>query len=276
MPTMLGPNARLFVETQRRLTPPKYGLFSASSLVEGEDHVLAGGVEYFLPIDPTAVGHTAIECLGQGEDMGRVIPKGLPAGVGDPFEVYAGATCDMTGTSEGEIRQRAIDTLQAGEMQAVERRLWSEENPAIMAGADTEVVVSTAASLALAVGRLEHWLYTDYASAGVIHLPRFLGALADSLDLVQADGALLRTKLGTPVVFGDYPNTGPDGTAPTAGSVWIAATGDVLVRRTSVDALTDKSQSWFDPATNNVSGIVVRDYLVTFDEVAGAALVDLP
>ncbi|AYR02829.1 hypothetical protein J1765_gp21 [Gordonia phage Gaea] len=275
MATMLT-NARLFVETQRRLTPPKYGLFSAAALTEGETHVFAGGVEYFLPIDPTAVGHTALECLDEGTAMNRDIPRGLPAGVGDPFEVYAGAQCDITGTSEAELRQRAVDTLQAGEMQAVERRIWRDENPAIMDATNTVEVVDVAAPLALALGRLEHWLYTDYASAGVLHLPRFLGALADSLDLVQADGTMLRTKLGTPVVFGDYPNVGPDGTAPTAGSVWIAATGDLLVRRTSVDALTDKSQSWFDPTTNNATAIVVRDYLVTFDEVAGAALVDLP
>lgn len=276
MVTMLGDNARLFVETQRQLKPPRFGLFSAATITEGDTHVFAGGVEYFLPIDPTSVGHTAIECVDQGTSLDRTIPRGLPAGIGDPFEVYAGASCDPTGTSENELRSRAIDTLQAGEMQAVERRLWSEETPAIMSATDTEVVEGTATSLAVAVGRLESFLYTDYASSGVLHLPRFLGAYADSLDLVHESGTVLRTRLGTPVVFGDYPNTGPDGSAAAAGSVWIAATGDVLVRRTSVDALTDKSTSWLDPVTNNATAIVVRDYLVTFDEVAAAALVELP
>lgn len=276
MVTMLGDNARLFVETNRSLKPPKFGLFSAATITEGDTHVFAGGVEYFLPIDPTAVGNTAIECLDEGANLGRVILHGLPAGVGDPFEVYAGAACDPVGVTENELRTRAIDTLQAGESQNVERRIWADEAPAIMAGADTEVVAATATSLALAIGRLESFLYTDYASQGVLHLPRFLGAYADSLDLVHEQGTALRTRLGTPVVFGDYPNTGPDGSAPTAGSVWIAATGDVLIRRTSVDALTDKSTSWFDPTTNNATAVVVRDYLVTFDEVAAAALVDLP
>lgn len=272
---MLGEHSRLFVETTPRLQAPKYGLLSAATLTEGEQRWLAGGVEYFLPVDPTTVAGTDVECYAEGTDLGRTIPRGLPAGIGDPFEVYAGASCDLVGTSETELRQRAIDTLQAGEQQYVERHLWSDLSPAIMT-ADTDTVVGTAASLALAMGELESWLYTTYASAGVIHLPRRLGVLADSLDVVRADGNVLRTKLGTPVVFGDYPNTGPAGTAPAAGSVWIAATGDVLVRRSSLDVLTDNAQSWYDPTTNNATAIVVRDYLVTFDEVAGAALVDLP
>lgn len=272
---MMGTHSRLFVETTRRLQAPRYGLMSAAQIVEGETHFVAGGIEYFLPIDPTDVGNTQVECLPDSSTFTpRTIPRGLPAGTGDPFEVYAGASCDAVGLTESELRQRAVDTLQVGEGQNVERRLWSETSPAIMS-ADTDTVVGTAAALPTAVGALERWLYDTYASVGVIHMPRELGAVADSLDLVRADGNVLRTRLGTPVVFGSYPNTGPAGTAPAAGSVWIAATGDVVVRRTSLQVLTDNAQAWFDPILNNAQAIVVRDYLVTFDETAGAALVDL-
>ena len=266
---------RLFIETPRRLVPPKYGLLSAATIVPGEDrHFLLDGVEYWLPVDPKAVGGTELDEWCSGEDFAeRTIEGGLPAGTGKPFQVYATSRCKLVGTTRDELRQRAIDTLQSGVSQFVERRLWQDGDPAIMP--DAVEVTSAAVSLSQAVGLLEAFLYAEYASVGVIHLPRWLGAEADRLDVIRPEGNVMRTALGTPVVFGDYPGTGPGAVTPDAGEVWIAATGDVQVWRTSPDVLTDRSQSWFDPTTNVATSIVTSDYLVTFDETAAAALVQL-
>lgn len=267
---------RMFIDRQHHITAPRYGLLSVAETPTSVDQHWPNGIEYWTPAPPT-VGETAIVCLGDDEEFdARIIPEGFPSGDGDAFQVYAAARCKSIGISEDELRARALASLTAGEQPHVESRLWRGAAPSIMS-ADTEVVGSTAVRLDGAIGRLEAWLYRNYASAGVIHLPRELAAVADHLSIVSADGVTMRTKLGTPVVFGNYPGTGPGASAaaPAAGSVWIAATGDVTVFRTPNEVLTDNGSAWFDSSTNTMTAIVVRDYLVTFDEVAGAQLVDL-
>lgn len=272
--TQAGQPVRLFTDRQHRLVAPKFGLLSVADLPTDTDpHWAAAGLEYWPPVVP-AVGATEIECLGEGEFTPREIPEGFPAGVADPFQVHAAARCKAVGISLDELRARALASLGAAEVPFVEDRLWTTTTPAIMS-ADTETVVATAASIDKAVGQLEAWLYTEYASVGVIHMPRELGAIADHLSIVSADGNVMRTKLGTPVVFGNYPGTGPADQVPAAGQTWIAATGDVTVWRTAPEVLTDSGSAWFDPLTNTGTAIVTRDYMVTFDEVAGAALVAL-
>lgn len=267
--------AHMFTDRQHRLVAPKYGLLSVAEIPTDTDaHWIASGVEYWPPVVPN-VGATAIECLDDPDDfVARDIPDGFPSGLAEPFQVWAGAQCKVVGITLEEIRARALASLGAGESPFVERRLWAETTPAIMS-ADTVVVAAAAVSLQRAIGELEAWLYTEYASVGVIHLPRKLGAIADSLNLVSQDGNVLRTKLGTPLVFGDYPGTSKTNAAPAAGQTWIAATGDVTVWRTAPEVLTDQGNAWIDTSTNIGSAIVTRDYMVAFDEVAGAALVAL-
>lgn len=266
--------ARLFTERQHRLIAPKYGLLSAAEIPTDTDPHWVAGVEYWPPVKPFAAA-TDIECLDVDDEfVPRDIPEGFPAGVADAFQVHSGAQCKVVGITLAELRARALTALGASEVPFVERRLWSDTTPAIMS-TSTEVVAGTATSLALAVGELEGWLYTDYASIGVIHLPRKLAAEAGRLNLVTADGNTMRTKLGTPVVFGDYPGTGPADQVPAAGQLWIAATGDVTVWRTPPEVLTDNGNSWIDTSTNTGTAIVTRDYMVAFDDLAGAALVEL-
>lgn len=264
---------RMFIDRQHRLVAPKYGLLSAAEIPTDTDRHWVNGVEYWPPVVPAA-GRTELECLAPGEFTPRDIDPGFPAGTADAFQVHASAQCKTIGITLDELRSRALTALGAAEGPFVESQVWALTDPAIMS-ASTDTVAGTASSLALAVGRLEQFLYTDYASVGVIHLPRWLGAEASRLQLVNPDGNVLRTKLGTPVVFGNYPGTGPAGQAPGAGQVWIAATGDVTVWRTAPEVLTDNGSAWIDAQTNTGTAIVTRDYLVAFDEVAGAALVAL-
>lgn len=266
--------ARLFTERQHRLIAPKYGLLSVAEIPTDTDPHWVAGVEYWPPVKPFAAA-TDIECLDVDDEyVPREIPEGFPAGLADAFQVHSGAQCKIVGITLEELRARALASLGAAEGPYVERRLWSDTSPAIMS-AGTEVVAGTAKSLALAVGELEGWLYTDYASVGAIHLPRKLAAEAGRLNLVTAEGGTMRTKLGTPVVFGDYPGTGPTGQAPAAGQLWIAATGDLTVWRTPPEVLTDNDSAWVDVRTNTGTAIVTRDYMVAFDDLAGAALVEL-
>ena len=272
--TQAGAPVRLFTDRQHRLTRADYGLLSvALTPDEADPHWVASGIEYWPPVRPE-LGATEIECLDAGEFEPREIPEGFPADVADPFQVHAAARCKAVGISLDELRSRALVALGAGEGPFVESRVWTDTTPAIMS-ADTETVVATATSLDRAIGELEAWLYREYASLGVIHLPRQLGAVADHLDLVSKDGNVLRTRLGTPIAFGNYPGTGPADQAPAAGQLWIAATGDVTVYRTAPEVLTDSGSAWFEPQTNTGTALVTRDYMVTFDDLAGAALVEL-
>lgn len=271
--TGTGDPVRMFVERQHRLVAPKYNLLSVSEQPVEDPHWV-GGIEYWPPVKPY-VAATELECLEDWSGFEpRDIPAGFPAGIGDAFQVHSGVQCRALGISEDELRARAITALGSGDVPFVEDRLWATANPAIMSDT-TETVVGTATPLALAIGRLEAWLNVEYASLGVLHLPRWLAARAGELNLWWADGQTARTKLGTPIVFGNYPGTGPADESPAAGQVWIAATGDVTTYRTPLEALTDEGSAWFEPGTNIGTAIVTRDYLVTFDDLAGAALVAL-
>ena len=82
------------------------------------------------------------------------------------------------------------------------------------------------------------------------------------------------TRLGTPVSFGNYPGSDPDGDAADPGQAWIVATGQVQARRSEVAVHTANGDSYFTPETNTVLGLAERTYVLTWDAVTAAVLVD--
>lgn len=275
--------APVFVSRSTTPDVPRYGLLSVADMPAGEDPHWVNGVEYDLPPVPQATAD-ATDCLpGPAEE--RELASGKPWGTSLPFRAWAGFQCSPVGLSEQDIADYALQKLAAAEGPFVESQVWSETTPAFMS-ADTESVQATAVPLEVGVGLLEEWLLTAYAGVGAIHIPRRLAAHADHKAILHASGAKMSTLLGTPVSLGNYPNVGPPATppdeedpwepeAPAAGSFWIVATGDVSIRRTPATVLTGRDTAWIDPRTNTVQGIAERQFVVTFDEIAGAVLVNL-
>ncbi|QPO17097.1 hypothetical protein SEA_LILBEANIE_19 [Gordonia phage Lilbeanie] len=283
---MVAVAARSFFErSEIRLTPPAFTLLSAASLPTPGGPHWQNGIEYELPVAPGA-HETEIECLAAPADPGRSLSEdefGIPFAESAAFRVWAGFSCKTVGLTQQRIRQRADQKLAVSETQFVENRIWAAdatnaaEGPFIMTE-DTPVLNGgTKVALDRAVGLLERELYVKYASVGVIHLPRELASVADHLSVVKADGNVMRTALGTPVVFGNYPNLGPavGGSAAPASGLWAAATGDLVVIRGAVDVDSDRTQAWVDAKTNTVYGIAERPYSVSWDQFSTAVLVDV-
>lgn len=189
----------------------------------------------------------------------------------DPFMVVAGVQCGMGALKD---QGRAQAALAAAEPRLVERTFERGAIlPALVSASTVTLNGGTAVKAKRAVGLLETYLRSNYGGTGVLHAAPIL---AEYLAPTK-DGAVLRTKLGTPIAFGSG-YTGPNpttGAAAPAGQVWLYATGAVTVRRTAVQTPGDRAEE-FDRATNQVLMIAERGVMVAVDCVPPAAvLVDL-
>ncbi|WP_428950958.1 hypothetical protein [Streptomyces sp. cg35] len=188
-----------------------------------------------------------------------------------PIGLYAGLACGDLNTEDIDRRVRA--RLDAAEERLIERALWSDragilpslksDRAVVLAGAD-----APAPGITEAVALLEEALGGATSELGVLHAPRRLAASARARNLANPDGPRLKSPLGVPWAFGSgYSLTGPDGTA-TPGTAWIYATGQVTVRRDSVQVLPGthpRTAGFFDPPSNTHYAIAERIVLVTFD-----------
>ena len=255
-----------------RQVRPKFGLLDVATVVTPGDPHWQNGVEYEPPVLPGADA-TEIECL-DGPNTAREPEFGIDTAEAAAFRVWAGFSCKTVGLTMADVRARALAKLNVSEGPFAEAQIWSEVSHPIMDDT-TPIVSGEPLPIEQAVGLLERALYTGYSSVGVLHLPRELAAPADKAGIIRVDGNVIRTKLGTPIVFGNYDGTeGPEAVA--AGQLWIAATGDVTVLRGATEVNTDEgATAWVDVSTNTVYGIAERPWSVLWDDYRAASLVEV-
>jgi hypothetical protein len=177
-----------------------------------------------------------------------------------PFITYASLSCGSVGfpgdTAEAKVSRRLVN----GEQSQVEQHLGE-----LLAADATAVATADPTSLPSVIGALEQWLYggaageQGYGNVGFLHLPLRYGAISDGLGL-RLDTGRFRTKLGTVVVFGDYPDD---------GSVYI--TGHVTTWR-SPDVATSPRNQVLNRTTNQLYMLAEREWAVAWDCAAGVAL----
>ena len=253
---------------------PKFGLLDVATVVSPGDPHWQNGVEYEPPVLPGAEA-TEIECLDAPATTPRSPAFGIPTADAAAFRVWAGFSCKTVGLTMADVRARALAKLNVSEGPFAEAQIWSEIDGSIMRP-ETQTVSTGPVPIEQAIGLLERKLYTDYSAVGVLHMPRELAAVADKAGAIRVDGNVIRTKLGTPIVFGNYDGQiGPS--AADDGQYWIAATGDLTVLRGSPDINTDEgATAWVDVHTNTVYGIAERPWAVLWDDFAAASLVEVP
>lgn len=183
------------------------------------------------------------------------------------FFVQGGVTCkgpgfDLDGSS-GELER----VFNLRESVGVERALM-ETRMVASAGNWAAATNLTPAGGAVApkvgLAILEGHAAANYAGVPTIHLPRTIGSLLIDGGTIGWDGSTLRSGQKSKVVSGggyEYPNNGPAGTAPTAGELWIFATGEVQVAKHNVK--TPEPQ--LDRTTNDVFALVERGFTVVVD-----------
>lgn len=197
-----------------------------------------------------------------------------------PFTVIAEFDCSPVGLNDAATV--AADALARVEQQQVEAAFWTGTaggQPLVFPhlAADTEVVDGndivlqptasvcvTGADAAYALGALEGCLADCYSGQGLIHVsPAALDTLA-AWNLVVKEGDQLQTVRGNRVVVGGgYTGSGPDGTAATAGTTWIYATGAGFGYRGDV-RITSPRES-IDRSTNTMRMIAERTYVLGFE-----------
>lgn len=219
-----------------------------------------------------------LECTATptvGEDRLKTLERGLPQVQGIAFGVIDGITCfTISGRTEPELEAIARERLAVHEQFTVERIFWERELGGLGASAVTVLAPpsGSAWALASAVGALEQAIAEKSGAVGVIHAPRAVGAPADFRGIVHQQGPQLVTALGNLWAFGaGYSNTSPAGVPAPAGQAWLYSTGPVTARRTPVQVLAALSHS-----TNERQVLAERDYVLTADCPAYAALVQLP
>jgi hypothetical protein len=182
------------------------------------------------------------------------------------FAVYGGITCKGPGFDMGEAETKTRAAFEAMESVGVERALMTTRFVAGTGWAAPTDLTPAGGAVTPAVGLalLEGDAACKYAGSPIIHAPRqIVSLLTGLLGTISLSGDSLTTGLGTRVAAGGgygCPNQGPGGSAPTAGEMWMFASGEVAVQRSDVFVASE-----LDRSTNDVYVLVERAYVAAVD-----------
>src|SRR5574339_60047 len=270
-------------------TPRPFGLWSVvqDRSAEGEKHWRMGVTyDVWCP----AASTTYDPCLGVSGVSG-VGAVGLPPAKAattsysrrdaTPFTVTEEIDCSAPGFYN-TAQALAVDALTRSEMRQVERAfatclargqvtVFPHLAASIQLNTDGSMLQSAATTLTAtpvdvveAFARLESALASCYDGVGVIHIPVAVLEIAAAHMLIERSGPQLRTPGGLLVAAGaGYPGTAPDGSTPTAGVVWLYATGAVFGYRSEI--FTHDPVQALDRTDDTVKMIAERTYLLGWD-----------
>ena len=246
------------------LTPTRFGLVSAGDLVVPEDPRFVNGIQFESnPSGPAKLAPTECE-----DPQSRTVVDGIEVIEAGPIIVYNGFTCRAVGVDESEMLDRARKALTGGEWAAVEKALP-------LMNAETDILTTGAVSLVKGIGLLEEHLTEQYGGVGVIHAPRHVAMFAAERRQIDVESGRKVSTLGTRWSFGNYPNTDAAGAPAAVDTAWLVATGAVQVRRGEVKQRPTSFAEAFNYATNEIQAIAERTYVVSWEAVQAAVLVNL-
>lgn len=247
-------------------------------------------------VDQCATGGTVMdECIAvtgtggtpaaQSTLVGNVVQTNRGA---TSFTVYAEFDCSPVGLTNAETV--ASDALAKVEQYQVERAFWtgtagksgavptttvfphlaanttlSDSAGILLQPAASPVLTGTSLDVVDGLGRLEAALDDCYHGSGFIHVSREAADTLFAWNLLVPEGDALYTKTGHRVVIGaGYTGSGPDGSASTAGTSWIYATGAMFGYQGAVQMQQPFPDS-FDRTKNTVHMIAQRTYVLGFE-----------
>lgn len=245
---------------------PRYGMLSVATPIDLPEHAIGGGVTY----------RTVTTDLPTGFDVTcarNTITFTDPCGdwvTGCPFMVQANLTEGSIGdtASPDQIRAALLARLFAGEQPIVEQ-IFSDglfgACSSLANNTPNATVLAGSTGLVDAFGTLETWIYNLQGPRAVLHVPLRLAARCQYLNIVAQDSARIwRTALGTPVVFGAYSGSAPDGTPAAAGTLNLYVTGSMSVwREPDSQVFVTPYPGSLEPHTNQVYAYARRGYVVT-------------
>jgi len=248
--------------------PRRFGLFSQAEIrtaqigANGVDEHWRLGVQWQTQ-NCAATKVTTSDCLVDGvneSDSGT--PKD-PDGYCEvreflPFTVYAYNDDDIPGATLAQHESNAIARLVNDEQRSVEEHVWAEI--LTEAGAPVDLTAFTAKQ---GLGALEAEWADTHGIQPVVHLN--VNAATVLGDCLYREGARYFTYSGSPVIIGGgYYQA-------TSDEAIIAITGPVVLYRSEINTQANAVAR----ATNQVSIIAERDYVVGWDCDALAATISL-
>jgi hypothetical protein len=191
------------------------------------------------------------------------------------FAAYGGVQCKAIGLDQANMEREVQRVFEAGESTAVERALMETRFKADGGGlwaAPTDITpAGGAVSPEVGLGTLEGYAASEYVGVPTLHLPRVIVSVLATKGMLEWDGQVLRTKLGSKIAAGagyDYPNLSPTGTQAAVGEKWLYATGEVVVGRGPAIVRQVMAES-----TNEVFVLGERGYIAAVDCFAAAVRV---
>jgi hypothetical protein len=259
--------------------PLRYGIFNvATGPLSMPSRAGVAGVTYDPVGCGTARGYPA-EC--DDTPPTKVFDPNVGEQETKPFVVYSSLVCGAAGYTPGYLASKVRRRLMAVEQHGVEEAVWSGAiggvtlgNLPTFQGGGVQILTATA-GLNTAIGLLEDYAGSVYGYEPVLHVEARLAQRLGAQGGVRQDGALKRTTMGTPIVFGSgYPGTSPAGVAAVANHAWIYITGRVTLWRAD-DIFIPQREAVMNKTTNQISLIAEREWMAAIDCFVAAIDVDL-
>lgn len=260
--------------------PLRYGLLQAAvGPLTLPEKARGGSVFYNEALCSGGQGYE-VNCTSD-LDLKDFNDAGLNLVHGFAFQIISNYTCALsTDFNEGFAERMAIQKFLSVE-QAVLEQIFSTStfgmvglsgNPGVV------TVTTTATEVVDVISELESEFYcaTQYGPPAYLHMPIQVFNRLKSEHLIEFDGLRWRTPMGSVVSAGCYAGNEPDGDVPADGTFWVYATGQTAVWRTSNAELEQPPvQGALNRTTNQYTGLVEREYAVTFECAVYAAPVTL-
>lgn len=272
----------LLIDTRTSAPRSRYGIIDAADEVVPEDRRFVNGIEY----QPSCRMNAALNAADCGEAFTFELGPdgdGRPTDTVAPVRVYAGFTCRSVGLSQDDINREAEAALTFSGPVALEQFLWSpaaapvagEPDQLHLMGPDTVILGGgTAVGFVHGLRLLEDYLGEQYGRTGVIHAAGGISADAAYNQQVRWESGKPLTTKGSRWCWGAYPYTDPEGDPVAANTAWLVGTGAMTLRQTPARVFGEYEQV-LDRATNEVFAIATKTYVVAWECVTAAVLVNL-
>lgn len=230
--------------------PARGGLLSVANVIDAADSHASFGVEYqtFELCGPQRNGLWSAPCGSNLLELGYDLEKlftGPHLISGDPFAVYAGVECDLSGTYGAEARAR----LESGEEITVSGAYYQLLASEFVPG--RQIGTYAPGNVVGAIAALEQAIGMGYGGLAIIHMSRANALLAVSQHAAFLDplSGGLATGLGTPIAVG---------AGYFGDRIW--ATGSVNIWRTPV-----RTYDVPDVMKNTAQTLAERIYVIATD-----------
>ncbi|HEY9414218.1 MAG TPA: hypothetical protein VIQ30_05630 [Pseudonocardia sp.] len=271
----------LYIDLRTPAPRSRYGLLDAADPVVPEDPKFVNGIEF----EPLCLMNASVDPADCGPSEEYEFTDGRTLNTAAPIHIYAGFKCRAPGLTSEVLRREADAAMTFSGPTALEAYLWTpppaaDPDPAApqamrLMSPDTVVLGGgTAVGLTKGLRLLEDYLTREYGRVGVIHAPAGVSTDAADRQQVRWESGRPVTTLGTRWSFGAYPYADPEGVAAAADTAWLVATGAVTLRQTPATVYSDYLQV-LDRATNEVFALARKTYVVAWECVTAAVLVNL-